>query len=235
MRALVVDDELPARRGLIALLEATGRFAEIAAAANAVEALAAIRDAPPDVLFLDVQMPKISGLELLGMIDRQRMPYVVFVTAHDEYAVKAFDENAVDYLLKPVPPERLAVALDKLERAMGEERRPAYRGAPIERVPCQSGTAIRLVDLAEVELVRSSAAGVYVVTARGEFFTDLTLQVLEEKTDLMRCHRQYLVNLRHVEQILRPEPRSAVLQTRSGKEVPTSRRYLGRLKARLGL
>jgi two-component system, LytTR family, response regulator len=83
--------------------------------------------------------------------------------------------------------------------------------------------------------VRCNAAGVYVITPRGEFLTDLTMQVLENKTDLERCHRQHLVNVRQIEEICRPEPRAAVLKMKSGREVPVSRRYFVRLKERLGL
>lgn len=235
MRALIVDDEIHARRDLGRALDTTGEFSAIATCANAIEALAAIQADPPDVLFLDVQMPKVSGLELLSMIDPAHMPHVVFVTAHDEYAAKAFDRDAVDYLLKPVQKARLVAALDKLKRAMHEPAPAAYRAPPLERVPCLSGTAIRLIDLADIELVRCGAAGVFVVTASAELFTDLPLHVLEAKTDLVRCHRQILVNLRQIAEIHRPERRTAVLVTRSGKSVPTSRRYYPRLKARLGL
>jgi two-component system, LytTR family, response regulator len=91
------------------------------------------------------------------------------------------------------------------------------------------------VDVSEVEYVQCSAAGVYVMTAKGEFFTDLSLQVLESKTDLVRCHRQYLVNLRQIEEITRHETRGALLRTKLGKHVPVSRRYYSHLKERLGL
>lgn len=234
MRALIVDDEVHARRSLEAMLAGTGAFTELRTCANAVEALRAMKADPPDVLFLDVQMPKVNGFQLLAMIDPGSMPAVVFVTAYDEFAVRPFEESALDYLLKPVQKDRLARTLEKLERSRREERRP-LRVGPIERIPCMGANSIRLVDLAEVEYVRSSAAGVYVVTPRGEFFTDLTLQTLEARTDLLRCHRQHLVNVRAIEQILRPEPRAAVLRTRSGKDVPASRRYFSQLKERLGI
>jgi len=234
MRALIVDDEIHARRDLERILDLTREFSAVATCGNAIDALSAIQADPPDVLFLDIQMPKVSGFELLSMIDPAHMPHVVFVTAHDEYAVKAFDRDAVDYLLKPVQQERLAAALEKLKRAMHEPP-PAYRAPPLERIPCQSGTAIRLIDVAEVELVRCGVAGVFVVTASVELLTDLPLHVLEAKTDLVRCHRQVLVNIRQIAEIHRPEPRTAVLVTRSGKSVPTSRRYYPRLKERLGI
>ncbi len=235
MRALIVDDELHARNALKAALVRTGELDVVGTCANAVQAIQAIKTERPDVLFLDIQMPKVNGFQLLSMIDEEVMPKVVFVTAYDEYAIKAFEENALDYLLKPVQKDRLANTMEKLKRSVREGRRPVYGGPAIERIPCTGQNSIRLVDLSEVEYVQCSVAGVYVVTPKGEFFTELTLQVLENKTDLVRCHRQYLVNVRQVEEIIRPEPRVAMLRTKSGKAVPASRRYFVKLKERLGI
>ncbi len=235
MRALIVDDEVHARASLKAMLEATGEVEVVGSCADAIQALPALRAERPDVLFVDVQMPKVNGFQLVSMIDRELLPQVVFVTAFDAYAVKAFDEDALDYLLKPVQPDRLARTIDKLKRAVRDGARPTFESPAIERIPCTSVGGIRLVDVADVELVRCGPAGVYVVTDRGEFLTELTMQVLEAKTDLARCHRQCLVNVRQIEEVRRPEPRSAVLRLKSGKEVPASRRYFLKLKERLGL
>ena len=120
MRALIVDDEVHAREELQALLEETGEFHILGSCANAFEALKAIKRDRPEVLFLDIQMPILSGFELLSMIDEEVMPIVIFVTAYDEYAVKAFEENALDYLLKPLEKERLTKTVHKLKRMLGE-------------------------------------------------------------------------------------------------------------------
>jgi len=232
MRALVVDDELHAREELAALLAETGQVEVVGKCGNAVEALPAIRQLRPDVLFLDIQMPAVSGFELLAMIDPAHLPRVVFVTAHEDFAVRAFEESAADYLLKPVARERLARTVERL-RSSPAAAPPAGLAAAIRRIPCLGQRSIKLVDLAEVELVRSGEAGVYVVCAAGEFFTELTLKVLEERAGLVRCHKQYLVNPDRVDEIaLGDEP---VLRTRGGREVPVSRRFLPRLKERLGL
>jgi two-component system, LytTR family, response regulator len=235
MRAIVVDDEVHARKALTGLLAGTGELEVVASCGNAVEALRAIKAEQPDVLFLDIQLPRVNGFQLLSMIDEALMPRVVFVTAFDEFAVKAFEESAVDYLLKPVQRDRLARTVEKLRRSAGQGTRPVYDSPPLERIPCTGPNSIRLVDVAEVEQVRCTDAGVYLITPKGEFLTDLTLQVLERKTDLERCHRQCLVNVRQIEEIRRPAPRSAVLRMRSGREVPVSRRYFVKLKQRLGL
>ncbi len=161
------------------------------------------------------------------------LPPVVFVTAHDEFAVRAFEENAADYLLKPVERERLARTVERLQR---QPAPAAPLAAPaIRRVPCQGARSIRLVDVGEVESVRSSEAGVYVITAAGEHFTDLTLRVLEERAGLVRCHKQHLVNPDRVDEILLGDDEGATLRTRSGRTVPVSRRFLPALREKLGV
>ena len=235
LRALVVDDEPNAREELAALLRETGDFEVVGLCANAVEAIPALRRERPDVLFLDVQMPAVSGFELLAMLDPEEAPRVVFVTAHDEFAVRAFEENAADYLLKPVEPARLARTVERLRRPAAGPPAASLAPTTIRRIPCQGARSIRLVDVAEVESVRSSEAGVYVVTAAGEHFTELTLRVLEERAGLLRCHKQHLVNAERVEEILLGDDEGATLRTRSGRTVPVSRRFLPELKARLGV
>jgi two-component system LytT family response regulator len=236
MRALIVDDEPLACAELAALLLEVGQLAVVGKCLNAVEAIQAIRRERPDVLFLDVEMPGISGLELLGMIDDEERPrHVVFVTAHEEFAVQAFEKSATDYLLKPVQKERLARTLERLQ-ADGDRDGPRALAAPaIRRVPCLMARAIKLVPVQDIEYVRSSEAGVYVVTAQGEFFTELTLGVLESRAGLLRCHRQYLVNAERIDEISMAENSLAVLRTRSGATVPVSRRHLARIRAALGV
>ena len=236
LRAVVIDDELLAREELAALLEETGEVVLVGSCANAVQAIRTIKTTRPDVIFLDIQMPKLDGLRMLSMIDPEIMPCVIFVTACEDYAINAFEENAVDYLLKPVQPERLARALERLKRFLGEGRRPSYPAPAIERIPCMGSQSIKLIDTSEVEFVRSSEMGIHVVTSKGEFLTELTLTVLEAKTKhLVRCHKQFLVNIRQIDEIVRQDPSTALLKTRSGKQVPVSRRFLVHLKELLGI
>lgn len=236
LRAVLVDDELLAREELEALLAETREITVVGSCPNAVQGLRTLRETRPDLLFLDINMPGVDGLQMMSMIDPELMPCVVFVTAYDEFALDAFDRNAIDYLLKPVEPARLAQAIERARRFLGEGRRPAPPGPVIERIPCLAGQSIKLIDSAEVEFVRSSEAGVHVVTAKGEFFTELTLAVLEAKgQNLARCHKQYLVNLAHIDEINRQDPAAATLKTRSGRTVPVSRRFLTPLKEKLGI
>jgi two-component system LytT family response regulator len=236
LRAVVVDDELLAREELAALLEETGEVVLVGSCANAIQAIRTIKGTRPDVVFLDIQMPKLDGMKMLSMIDPEIMPSVIFVTATDDRAIEAFEENAVDYLLKPVQPERLARSLERLKRFLGEGQRPSYPSPAIDRIPCMGSQSIKLIDTAEVEFVRSSETGIHVVTSKGEFLTELTLTVLEAKAEqLVRCHKQYLVNVLQIDEIIRQDSASALLKTKSGKHVPVSRRFLVHLKSLLGI
>jgi len=235
IRAIIVDDEMHAREELRLLLEETGEVEVVAACANALEAIKAVNREKPQALFLDIEMPVLGGFELLGMIDEENMPHVVFVTAYDQYALKAFEEKTLDYLLKPVEPERLRRALEKLKAAVSANPHPSYETAPLSRIPCVSANRIRLVDPAAVEYARSDLSGVHVVTEQGSFYTELTLRVLEERGGLTPCHRQYLVNLDRVEEIHLLDSGLGEIRTRSGQTLPVSRRYLKSLKERLQL
>jgi len=234
LTAIVVDDEPGAREDLAALLR-DEQVEVLALCDGAASALAALKDQSPDVLFLDIDMPGVSGFELLGMIDDERLPRVVFVTAHEGYAIKAFEQNAADYVLKPASRERLRKTLDRLRAAPAGTARPVWAEAPLKRLPCLGPRHIKLVDLSDVEFVKSTLSGVYVVSAAGEFSTDLTLKVLEDRTPLVRCHKQYLVNIDRVDEIRLDDNLLGTLKTKSGKEVPVSRRHLADLRKQLGL
>jgi two-component system LytT family response regulator len=233
MSALIVDDEIHSREELEAMLKETGEFIISGKCANALEAIQAIKRVKPDVLFLDVQMPVINGFELLSMIDEKLMPNVVFVTAYDEYALKAFEENTLDYLLKPVEKGRLAKTVRKLKRMLNGGEKPVYAGSDIKKIPCVLSSKIKLINASEVDYVKSNETGVYIICPGGEFYTDLTLKVLEDRTDLVRCHKQFLVNIERVDEIILHENMLAEIKTKSGHHVPVSRRHLKILRERL--
>lgn len=158
----------------------------------------------PDVLFLDIQMPRISGLEMVGMLDPEHRPYIVFLTAFDEYAVKAFEEHAFDYLLKPIEEKRLEKTLTRLhqERTVQDVTLLPEHQQPLKFIPCTGHSRIYLLQMDDVAFVSSRLSGVYVTSAEGnEGFTELTLRTLESRTPLIRCHRQYLVNMAHLKEI----------------------------------
>jgi two-component system LytT family response regulator len=233
IRALIVDDELHAREEMAALLAETGAIDVIGTCGNGIDALKAINKLRPEVLFLDIQMPVVDGFELLSMVNQECMPHVIFVTAYDQYSLKAFEEKTLDYLLKPVDPVRLAKTITKLHQTIGENRCPRYQTEEIRRIPCLLGNRIKLIDLEEVEFIATSIAGVHTATADAEYFTEVTLKVLEERTQLFRCHKQYLVNLDRIGEIILLEAGLAKIVTRSGKRIPISRRYLKLIKKKL--
>lgn len=235
IRALIIDDEIHARNELEKLLGATGAFSIVGQCANAVEGVKAINRLRPQVVFLDIQMPVIDGFEMLGMIDREIMPHVVFITAYDEYAVRAFEEKTLDYLLKPVAAERLSVTVEKVREHLQKREHPAYPTPELTRIPCVKGGNIKLIPSDAVEYAVCSPAGVHVYVAGEPYFTDLTLKAIEERTSLERCHRKYLVNLGAIEEIMLQEGGGAELRTRSGATVPVSRRLLREFKRTVGL
>ncbi|BEV73091.1 two-component system response regulator BtsR [Paludibacterium sp. THUN1379] len=238
MNVLIVDDEPLAREELRLLLDQAPDITVMGECSNAIEAIAAIHRLKPDVVFLDIQMPRISGLEMLAMLDPEHMPHIVFLTAYDEYALKAFEENAFDYLLKPAEPARLAKTLERLRREQGSHQplNLLTPGQTLSYVPCQGAGKILLLKLPDIEYVGSRVSGVFVVDHAGqEHFTELTLRTLEEKSPLVRCHRQYLVNLDAVAEIRLGEAGAADILARNGHLVPVSRRYLKPLKQRVGI
>ena len=234
LSALIIDDETPSREELKALLADANDIEIIGECANAIEGLSAIHRLRPDVVFLDIQMPRISGLEMVGMIEPSALPHIVFVTAFDEHALKAFEEHATDYLLKPIEPERLAKTLSWL-RSGARPKTTAFPGSDsrLNQIPCSSRNRIFLISLADVEFVHTDQAGIHVVSHDRTGITELTLKFLQERTPLVRCHRQYLVNLDKISEIELLDNGSAEATMRSGKNVPVSRRHLREIKNQL--
>ena len=234
LSVLIVDDEAPAREELRALLSTESDIEIMGECANAVDAMAMINRLHPDVVFLDIQMPRVSGLEMLGMLDKCCMPKVVFVTAYDEFALSAFEEHASDYLLKPVDPIRLANTLAWMRSGLAQpEHQILVPPVRIQQIPCYARNRIQLLRLDDVEFTHIGLTGVEVVCAGLSGVTELTLKTLEEKTTLLRCHRQYLVNPIQISEIIMLENGSAEIVTRSDKHIPVSRRYLRELKDHL--
>jgi len=234
LTALIIDDEAPSREELKALLEAAPDVEIVGECANAIEGIAAIHRLHPHVVFLDIQMPRVSGLEMIGMIDPAVLPHIVFVTAYDEHALKAFEEHATDYLLKPIDAQRLAKTLDWLRSGA----RPAVKPYPtskeyLRQIPCTGRNRIFLQCLDDVEYVHTDVCGVQVVATNKQGTTELTLKVLQERTPLIRCHRQYLVNLDQISEIELLDNGAGEIITRSGKRVPVSRRHLRDIKDQL--
>ncbi|MCF1426899.1 MAG: two-component system response regulator BtsR [Shewanella sp.] len=233
IRCLIVDDEPFAREELADILKAATDIEVIGQCNNAVEALQAIHRDKPDLVFLDIQMPRITGMEMIAMLDPDNMTRVVFVTAYDEYAINAFENHAFDYLLKPVDEQRLAKTLDKLRKDLRPRDLQVLMPSSLEVLPCYSGNRLKVVPVKDVEYVFSDLGGIHVATATSQVHTQMTLKLLEEKTPLVRCHRQYLLMPSAISEIILQDT-GALTITHSGAKVPVSRRYLKSLKQRFG-
>lgn len=236
MDILIIDDEQPARDEIVRMLEKEDDIKIVGQCGNAIEGISAINRLHPEVVFLDIQMPRISGLEMLSMLDPEKMPRIVFLTAFSEYALQAFDQNAFDYLLKPIDPARLDITLKRLRRDRTPNTTLFNSAAPLKQIPCPGPQRVLLIKVDDIEYVTSKSTGVYVTTTQGsEHFTELTLRTLEEKTPFLRCHRQYLVNPDQIQEMSFQEGGVVEIITRTHHRLPVSRRLLSELKEKLGI
>lgn len=218
------------------MLESEPDIEIVGECANAIEGMAAINRLAPEVVFLDIQMPRVSGLEMLSMLDTEKMPRVVFLTAHHEYALQAFEQHAFDYLLKPLDPRRLEITLQRLRLDRSPNPNIALVAGPLVQIPCPGFQRVTLVKVTDVEYVVSKGTGIYVVDRDGvEHFTELCLRILEDKTNFVRSHRQFLVNPECIREICFQENGGAEIVTAGGRKIPVSRRFLAALKERLGI
>ena len=242
MKVLVVDDERRARDRLIRILRTIPDVDVAGEASNGVTALDAISKLRPDSVFLDVQMPGLTGFDVLSELPDRSRPLVVFVTAHDQYAFQAFDVAAVDYLVKPVTTERVALALQRVRDrdAQGRLTRLAdhlERTRPVQRLVGKQGEQLVVISISAVEAFEASGEQVFAVTGNGRFVVDRTMARLESvlnRSHFIRVHRQAIVNLDKVT-VVEPIIRGgATVQLRCGQSVEVSRRYLSSLRQTLG-
>ena len=234
MKALIVDDEPPARRELRRLLGAIDGIDIVGEAGNIDDARERIESLEPDVVFLDIHLPGGTGFDLLAQLER--VPRVIFTTAYDQYAVKAFEVNALDYLLKPVESERLAAALRKLQSSAGPPG-PASPGAPLEQLFVRDGPRCWFVPLREVSVISSEGNYVRLLWGRERPLLGRSLAALETKLDpkrFFRANRRQLINLDHIEQVELGEGGRLHVTLRDGPEIEISRRQARLFRARTG-
>lgn len=244
LTVLIVDDEEPARSVVREMLGAHPDIEIIGEAANGLEAVGLATKKRPDIVFLDVQMPKLDGLETVELLDTEIA--VVFATAYDDYALRAFDVNAVDYLLKPFSAERFSAALDRARARVGRHRgfdaaqlaaaaRP--QGTYCERIVVKDGARVEIIAARDLDFAKGQADYVELFSRGRSVLKQQTLQSLEaclDPTLFVRIHRSYLLNLSRLQRI---EPwgadsKLAVLST--GEQLPISRAGLTRLNEILG-
>jgi two-component system LytT family response regulator len=220
LRALLVDDEDIARRGLRIRLERAGDIVIVGECCNGAEAVTAIERLAPDIVFLDIQMPELSGMEVAQSLPAEHPPRIVFVTAFDHYAIRAFEVHAIDYLLKPIDDERLASTLQHVRAAVHERRNGAYarqvleafeglrqgQGAPgsPDRITVPSGDRLTVVRVPDIDWV--GALGNYVSLHVGKKSlllreTICTMQERLEPHGFVRIHRSTIVNIQRVTEL----------------------------------
>lgn len=237
--ALIVDDEPFARTSLRALLEREPETITILEARNGQEAASMILGERPDVVFLDVQMPDMNGFDVVRQVGAAAMPDVIFITAHDRFAIQAFEINALDYLLKPVAKERFAEALnrtrarrqrhgDDSERIVSLLQTLAEPRRTLTRMAVRSAGKTTFVNLEDVRWIQGAENYVQLHTASTQHFAHATIQSLLGRLDpdvFVRIHRSNIVNVRHIIQIETGTHGDYVLTLNNGARVHSSRTY----------
>ncbi len=245
MKALLIDDERLARSELRRLLAPYSDLEVVGEAANARQARELVADLDPDLIFLDVQMPGESGLDLLESLDAPA-PEVIFTTAFDEFAVRAFDLNALDYLLKPVDPARLAAAIAKLRSrhaaattAAGDPARaPRERLAPADKVFVREGDRCWFVEVRSIRLLESEGnyTRVHFETAQPQLFR--SLNAMEQRLDpkcFFRANRRQIINLAWIDKIEPWFSGGLLVHLKGGAKVELSRRQAQEFRERMSL
>lgn len=235
LRALIADDEPLARALVREFLASHADVQPVAEADNGLEAARCIQDLAPDLVFLDIQMPKLTGLEVLQLTGLRRG--VIFTTAYDQHALAAFDLHAVDYLLKPFDQERFDAALQRARRLLGEGAPGVDRmvsAQALTRVLIREGAELRVLPLDEVEYVQAQADYVAFHRAGRDHLKAQRISELESQLDprqFVRVHRSFIVNLRQLQAVERTESNGYAVRLRSGKQLPVSRSGHERLLA----
>jgi two-component system LytT family response regulator len=240
MRALIVDDERLARKELMKLLEDHSAIEVVGEAQNTDEAFEMIETLNPDLLFLDIQMPGKTGFQLLEMLDS--VPLVVFTTAYDEYALKAFDVSALDYLLKPIQPERLSETIQKILQKEKEKKEIIANGDKKlglnDQVFVKDGDRCWFVSLSNVRMFESDGNYIKVYFDTNKPMIHKSLNALDEKLDeraFFRASRKHIVNLSWVEGIEPWFNGGLMVRLRGGDKVEVSRRQAAKFKDMMSL
>lgn len=244
MRVLVVDDERLARKELINLLNQNQNVEVLGEAINVDDAKEKIESLQPEVLFLDIQMPEKTGFDLLEELDH--VPLVVFITAYDEFALQAFQVNALDYLLKPIEPERLTETLKKLEKKLEDlkkeeettEETPKSKLSLNDQVFVKDGDKCWFVKLSNVRLFESDGNYIKVYFENNKPMIHKSLNALDERLDeksFFRASRKHIINLSWVETIEPWFNGGLVVTLKGGERIEVSRRQAARFKDLMSL
>ena len=242
-KVIIIDDEFLARSMVREYLQKHPQLQVVAECGDGFEGLKAIQEHEPDLIFLDIQMPKISGFEMLELVDEP--PAVIFATAFDEYAIKAFDAHAIDYLLKPFDQERFDKAISKFvqqqkhdntatKELLNDSQLPAINS----RIVVKNGSKIKIIPVQEVQYLEAADDFVKIFTKEGYFLKNKTMAFFESflpKDLFVRCHRSYIINISEITRIDPYEKDGHVAILKNSKKISVSRSGYGKLRGVLGL
>lgn len=244
-RVLIIDDEPLARMVVREYLQGFPQIEVLGECGDGFEGIKAVNQHKPDLIFLDVQMPKINGFEMLELLDQR--PAVVFATAFDEYAIKAFEAHAVDYLLKPFSKERFEMAVNKfLAASPAQAVKPTedlLEGGSVsiaqqERIVVKTGTKVKIIPVQDVLYLEADDDYVSVHTAEGSYLKNKTMGFFEQTLDprhFVRVHRSYIVAIAEITRIDPYEKDAHLAILRSGAKIPVSKSGYVKLKQVLGI
>ena len=238
---IIIDDEPLARSIVVEYLTTFPEIKIVAECSDGFEGMKAIQSLKPDLIFLDVQMPKINGFELLELIDNP--PAIIFTTAFDEYAIKAFELNAIDYLLKPFSQERFNKSMQKfnsnaLPKINSEQLQLPNNPNSQNRIVVKSEGKIKIIPTLDIQYIEANGDNVKIMTSEGSFSKNKTMSFFEQQlssNDFVRIHRSYLVNVSLVSRIDAYDKESHLAVLSSGIQLPVSKSGYQKLKEILGM
>ena len=241
MKAIIIDDEPLARMMVKEYLQAYPHITVVEECNDGFEGLRAIQQHQPDLIFLDIQMPKINGFEMLELIDDP--PLVIFTTAFEEYAIRAFDAHAADYLLKPFSKERFDKAMHKLQQQRTNATQAVVEmalqsPAQSNRIVVKDNGKIKIIPVAQVQYLEAADDYVKIITAEGNFLKKKTMQYFEDSLppqEFIRIHRSYIINAQMITRIDLHEKDSHLVLLTTGARLPVSKAGYGKLKEVLGI
>ena len=241
MKAIIIDDEPLARMMVKEYLQSYPHIRVVEECNDGFEGMKAIQHHQPDLIFLDIQMPKINGFEMLELIDNP--PQVIFTTAFDEYAIKAFDAHAADYLLKPFSKERFDKAMQKLKQQRTNAAQAVVETAlqtttTNNRIVVKDNGKIKIIPIAQVQYLEAADDYVKIITAEGSFLKKKTMQHFEDSLppqEFIRIHRSYIINAALITRIDLHEKDSHLALLTTGARLPVSKAGYAKLKEVLGI
>jgi two-component system LytT family response regulator len=239
-RVLIVDDEPLARESLSLALSEFKEIEILGECENGFEAVKAIKEKKPDIVFLDIQMPKLDGFDVLELLG-ENPPFIIFVTAYDQYAVKAFESHALDYILKPVSPERLKKAIQKVwEQLRLKHNQPVgqllnshhFQKTPLARILVRDRTNVTIIPVEEIVYFEAQVDYVNIHTEERSHLKKQTLSQLETLLDsrqFIRIHRSFILNINYLKKIEPYSKDSRIAKLKTGITLPVSRSGYGRI------